>query len=89
MESVDNLVAGGMPPPDFVKIDVEGAESEVLEGMSNLLSAGMPPNILIEVHGYKQQAKCRELLERFGYSIRVIGSPGSWLVDFVAKHGSR
>lgn len=86
MESVDSLVLRGMPPPDFVKIDVEGAESEVLKGMVTLLSSGVPAKMLIEVHGFNQQARCRELLERFGYKIEVIGNKKEWLVDFVAVH---
>ena len=33
MESVDNLVAHGLPAPDVLKIDVEGYELHVLNGM--------------------------------------------------------
>lgn len=37
-------------PPDVVKIDVEGAEGEVLAGMEGLMSAGYPREILMEIH---------------------------------------
>ncbi len=33
---------GQLPSPDFVKIDVEGAELQVLEGMENLLDTASP-----------------------------------------------
>jgi FkbM family methyltransferase len=38
-----------IPPPDFVKIDVEGAEYEVLQGMENTITKNKPP-LLIEIH---------------------------------------
>jgi FkbM family methyltransferase len=34
--------------PDLVKIDVEGAELSVIEGMQNLISSASPPNLIIE-----------------------------------------
>jgi FkbM family methyltransferase len=38
------------PPPDLIKIDVEGYEYEVLEGMSKLIAA-CKPMVFIELHG--------------------------------------
>lgn len=43
------VVGGGAPHPDVVKIDVEGAEAEVLDGMARLLAAGT--TVLLEVDG--------------------------------------
>ncbi|MCW5548786.1 MAG: FkbM family methyltransferase [Opitutaceae bacterium] len=37
-------------PPDVVKIDVEGAEGEVLAGMDGLTGTGRPREILMEIH---------------------------------------
>ncbi len=37
-------------PPDIVKIDVEGAEGQVLSGMRNLLRSGKPQELLLEIH---------------------------------------
>ena len=50
VDTVDNLVtAKKIPRPDFVKIDVQGAELDVLIGMSNALKM-CKPKILVEVH---------------------------------------
>jgi hypothetical protein len=38
--------------PDVVKIDVEGAELKVLQGMTGLFQRGFPRAILMEVHGF-------------------------------------
>ena len=40
-----------LPTPDFIKIDVEGHEPAVLEGMSGILRTGRPI-ILMELNGY-------------------------------------
>ena len=47
--TVDALVAAGHPPPDVVKVDVEGAEVAVLRGMAETLAAHTPA-LLVEVH---------------------------------------
>src|ERR1700722_11234750 len=50
IDSLDNQIASTpLPPPDFVKIDVEAAELEVLEGMRQTLSTHHP-RLFIEVH---------------------------------------
>lgn len=49
LTSVDELVAGGAPPPDVVKIDVEGAELDVIEGMRTTLRE-IRPLVVCEMH---------------------------------------
>ena len=43
-------------PPDFVKIDTEGMESEILLGMTNTIYK-CKPQLLIELHGADREAK--------------------------------
>lgn len=52
--------------PDFVKIDVEGNESKVLEGAKQVLKAGKT-FFLIELHNQEQVQKVRKLLNIAGY----------------------
>jgi len=52
--------------PDFVKIDVEGNESRVLEGAKHVLKAGKTV-FLIELHNQEQVQEVRKLLNIAGY----------------------
>jgi len=49
--SLDEFVyKQGNPPPDFIKIDVEGSEGEAIAGAHRLLSE-YHPRLLLEIHG--------------------------------------
>lgn len=60
---VDSLVGDEVPPPDAVKIDVEGAELRVLEGMDEALKGVR--SLLCEVHWPSDH---RPSIESFGGS---------------------
>jgi FkbM family methyltransferase len=69
--AVDELV-GELPPPTVVKIDVEGAEVAVLEGMRQTIDAHRPA-IICELHGTQ-----REFVEEMGArGYRVINLEGT------------
>jgi len=48
---LDDLVgAGVVPPPDYIKIDVDGFEPKVIAGAATLLRSGKVRSLLIEVN---------------------------------------
>lgn len=81
LDSVDRLIAaGGFPKPDFVKIDVQGVELDVLLGMNKTIQE-YKPKIFVEVHyipyiNWKIQnvARTVEFLIGMGYSIYHVES---------------
>jgi FkbM family methyltransferase len=69
---IDDLVVGGeLPAPRVVKIDVEGAESRVLEGGRRTF-AEHRPKVVLAGHGWQHSTLCSRLLESFGYSVQVL-----------------
>ncbi len=94
MVSID-LLEDRYGRPDFVKIDVEGFELQVLRGSAKLLSGPRRPVWLIETHSDDLHSKCVEILRRHGYSCETIPSPRgrarypSHLLAFCRSPGAR
>ena len=66
---LDELVEDcGFSPPDLVKLDVEGAETSVLEG-GRLTLERHRPVVFAALHGRRQQETCRLILESLGYEL--------------------
>jgi FkbM family methyltransferase len=88
--AIDDLVeAGTIRPPNVAKIDVEGAELDVIEGMRRTIAAHRPV-ILCEMHG--KNAAFASLMESFGYTVRSLESnlplaEARWDVHAVATPG--
>lgn len=59
--------------PDYLKIDVEGAEAGVLDGSRELLRA-RKPTIFLATHGPEVHAQCCRLLGELGYTLRSVTS---------------
>jgi len=58
-------------PPNYLKIDVEGAEYLVLEGAQKTLSE-YRPEIFLATHGLEIDQKCREQLKKLNYKVSKI-----------------
>lgn len=67
--TLDGLLASGrIPPPDFIKIDVEGGEVAALQGALSLLKT-YHPTLFLATHGPEIHQQCLELLEGLGYNL--------------------
>ena len=68
--SLDGYLANSVLRPNLVKIDVEGAELEVLHGAQRMLREARPV-LLLEIHdrGADHQAEVRQILDDCGYAV--------------------
>jgi hypothetical protein len=73
---IDTIAKRG-PLPDFMKMDIEGAEVEALQGAEWVLST-RKPDILIEVHGMDKEQGCLEILRRHGYEPIIVNYNRIW-----------
>ncbi len=62
---------GELPRPDFLKIDVEGGELEVLDGAERLIQS-CRPKILVAVHCEATFQGTKEFLERLDYEMEIL-----------------
>ena len=77
IRSLDALLAHGeIVPPNLMKIDVEGAELDVLQGGRDLL-ATHHPEIFAEIHSPELRAQCEAFLRELGYQISVLTGAGN------------
>lgn len=56
-------------PPNLIKVDVEGAEFEVLQGAVRTLTE-FHPTLFLEIHGTQLHADCRAFLLARGYDVQ-------------------
>jgi FkbM family methyltransferase len=78
----DFVFRGGGAPPNFLKIDVEGAEFEVLKGAAEIIKS-VRPLVLCEIHYPADVAKIDEWLIEKGYQLRPLDerkSTPTWLL---------
>jgi FkbM family methyltransferase len=70
--AIDELInREQIPIPDFIKIDVEGAELLALSGAKQTLSK-VHPTIILATHGAEVHQQCCDFLTSLGYSLKAI-----------------
>jgi FkbM family methyltransferase len=86
MTSLDELLASGqILPPDFIKIDVEGAEYEVLKGAKELLIKHRPV-LFLDTHQRTAHQNTIAFLEELGYTFTILdGKPLPETKELIAK----
>lgn len=67
VRTIAGLVADGRPAPTVLKVDVEGAEAEVLEGAGEHRSA--VELMFVAVHNRSAYRDCRRILDAAGYRV--------------------
>jgi hypothetical protein len=65
------IAAGQIATPDVIKIDVEGAEADVLRGAC--VAMRHRPVVFLATHGAPVHQVCLEFLATSGYSSRALG----------------
>lgn len=70
--SIDKMLRDGLiSSPDFVKIDVEGAEMDVLNGLTDVISIHHP-RMLIATHNKECHSFVLDFLKKYNYSMEVL-----------------
>jgi FkbM family methyltransferase len=74
--ALDPMIEKGiLPTPDLVKMDVEGAESDVLAGSKTLLQA-RKTLFFVACHGDEQKMRCIDVFRRHDFSLfELSGNP--------------
>lgn len=57
--------------PDFIKLDIEGAEMRALRGAARILEQ-RKPNLLVETHAAHLETECIALLRGYGYEPKIV-----------------
>lgn len=74
----DEIDSGRIPPPHFIKMDVEGAELLALRGALRCLALHRP-TVLLSVHSTRLRDDCGALLRTLDYRIESGSKPGEML----------
>jgi FkbM family methyltransferase len=73
IRKIDSLIRHQrIPPPNVMKIDVEGAELDVLKGATDALRIWRP-SVLVEAHSAALEDLCARELSGLGYHVRRLG----------------
>lgn len=95
--TLDKLVSEyKLPKVDFIKIDVEGFEFQVLSSGLQLLSGKLSPKILFEFSGWMESqvngskaGNCQHFLQNLGYQLYDVTNPKKTVImPEIAKEGA-
>ena len=75
--TLDDFIERNNVLPNFIKIDVEGFEADVLDGYKNKI-AGSYPFIIIEIHTMEQSRRVGDFFRPMPYSIYRLVEQKSW-----------
>jgi FkbM family methyltransferase len=74
--TLDEMVmTGKIPPPAYIKVDVEGAEARLLAGARKVLSA-YHPVVFLATHSEELYRECTLLLRSLNYELQPIAAAG-------------
>jgi FkbM family methyltransferase len=65
------LEQGRILPPQYIKMDIEGAELTALQGAQKCIQQ-YRPQIFLATHGQKVHSQCCRLLESWGFECRIL-----------------
>ena len=72
--TIDVLVyEEGWPPPDVIKMDVDGGEVQVLTGATRVLHEHHP-RLIVEVHSIELENQCSRLMTNAGYVATTVAN---------------
>jgi FkbM family methyltransferase len=72
----DEVASNEFETPTVIKIDVEGAELDVLRGLSGVLSADECQVVMCEFHSEENKHEAITMLEQYGFSIEEVMKRG-------------
>jgi FkbM family methyltransferase len=88
--SIDALVSrDGLPPPDLLKLDVDGNEEQILDGAAAVLASGSLRSILVEVTWPDEHKPALTWAESnlapYGYQLK---GKSAWSIEFSGKRSA-
>jgi FkbM family methyltransferase len=88
--SLDALVSRNeIPPPNFMKIDIEGAEYDCLQGCAEIIRR-YHPVIFLATHGQEVHDACMRLLAGWNYKVESLDKrPVAASDELIAQSGSQ
>ena len=87
MVALDEMLeAGELRPPNYMKVDVEGAEYEALKGARKVLEQ-FHPVLFLDTHQREAHLPAIELLQSLGYEFEILdGKPLTATKELIARY---